>query len=153
VRFGGLPLADLMAFCSPWSTPIGLRLAKLSDESYRPESVVVVSAKHMKKSSRRSAVPSQGRAKLAKLRRITDAEIARSSPQELRDLPHDFWDGAVPVFPAAKVPISLRVDSDVLEFFRETGPRYQSRMNAVLRSYMERISTAGRKQRKKRGIA
>jgi uncharacterized protein (DUF4415 family) len=112
-----------------------------------------VSAKSIAKSSRRSAVPSQGRAKLAKLRRITDAEIARSSPEELRDLPNDFWDAAVPVLPAAKVPISLRVDSDVLEFFRDTGPRYQSRMNAVLRSYMERTSTSVRKRPKKRGIA
>ncbi|HEY7879174.1 MAG TPA: BrnA antitoxin family protein [Gemmatimonadaceae bacterium] len=81
---------------------------------------------------------------------MTDAEIARSSPEELRDLPTDFWDDAVPVLPAAKVPISLRVDSDVLAFFRETGPRYQSRINAVLRSYMERTSGRPRKQSKKR---
>jgi uncharacterized protein YdaU (DUF1376 family) len=40
------------------------------------------------------------------------------------------------------VPISLRVDADVLAFFREAGPRYQSRMNAVLRSYMERAAKA-----------
>jgi uncharacterized protein (DUF4415 family) len=106
----------------------------------------------MAKSSQRNAVPRQGRAKLAKLRRITDAEIARSSPEELRDLPNDFWDEAVPVLPAAKVPISLRVDADVLEFFRESGPRYQSRMNAVLRSYMERTSTSVRKRSNKRGI-
>jgi uncharacterized protein (DUF4415 family) len=112
-----------------------------------------VSAKPIAKSSRRSAVPSQGRAKLAKLRRITDAEITRSSPEELRELPQDFWDDAVPVQPAAKVPISLRVDSDVLEFFRESGPRYQSRMDAVLRSYMERTSAPVSKRSKKRGIA
>ena len=111
-----------------------------------------MSAKPIAKPSR-SAVPSQGRAKLAKLRRMSDAEIKRSSPEELRDLPRDFWDEAVPVMPAAKVPISLRVDADVLEFFRETGPRYQSRMNAVLRSYMERTSASGRKRSKKRGIA
>jgi uncharacterized protein (DUF4415 family) len=98
-------------------------------------------------------MPSQGRAKLAKLRRLTDAEIARSSPEELRELPKDFWDDAVPVLPAAKIPISLRVDSDVLEFFRDTGPRYQSRMNAVLRSYMERTSASASKRSKKRGIA
>jgi len=71
---------------------------------------------------------------------MTDAEISRSAPQELPELPSDFWDSAVPVIPAAKVPISLRVDSDVLEWFREEGPKYQSRMNAVLRSYMERFS-------------
>jgi uncharacterized protein (DUF4415 family) len=112
-----------------------------------------VSVKPIAKSSRRSSVPSQGRAKLAKLRRITGAEIERSSPEELRDLPKDFWDDAIPVMPAAKVPISLRVDSDVLEFFRETGPRYQSRMNAVLRSYMERRSASVSKRSKKRGIA
>jgi uncharacterized protein (DUF4415 family) len=112
-----------------------------------------MSVKPIAKSSRRSGVPSQGRAKLAKLRRLTDAEIARSSPEELRDLPKDFWDDAVPVLPAAKIPISLRVDVDVLEFFRETGPRYQSRMNAVLRSYMERTSTSSTKRSKKRGIA
>lgn len=112
-----------------------------------------MSAKPIARSSRRSAVPSQGRAKLAKLRRLTDAEISRSSPEELRDLPRDFWDNAVPVLPAAKIPISLRVDSDVLEFFRETGPRYQSRMNAVLRSYMERTGASAPKRSKKRGIA
>lgn len=66
-------------------------------------------------------------------------------------MPADFWDDAVPVLPPAKVPISLRVDADVLEFFRESGPRYQARMNAVLRSYMERAAKP--KQAKRRGIA
>jgi uncharacterized protein (DUF4415 family) len=86
------------------------------------------------------------------LRRVTEAEIARTSPDDLRDLPADFWAEAVPVLPAAKVPISLRVDADVLEFFRESGPRYQSRMNAVLRSYMERAAKVEHKG-KRRGIA
>ena len=112
-----------------------------------------MSAKRTAKSSRPSAGPSHGRANLAKLRRVTEAEIRRSSPDELRDLPSDFWVDAVPVLPAAKIPISLRVDSDVLEFFRETGPRYQSRMNAVLRSYMERTSASPPKRSRRRGIA
>lgn len=34
-----------------------------------------------------------------------------------------------------KVAISLRVDADVLEWFRARGEGYQSLMNAVLRSY------------------
>jgi uncharacterized protein (DUF4415 family) len=115
-----------------------------------------VSAKRTVKSSRSRTspkVPSRGRANLARLRRATDAQIARTAPDELRDLPADFWKEAVPVLPAAKVPISLRVDADVLEFFRESGPRYQSRMNAVLRSYMERASKLRPKERKRRGIA
>mgnify|MGYP001791660285 CR=1 FL=1 len=112
-----------------------------------------MSVKRTAKSSPRSAVPTQGRATLAKLRRVTEAEIRRSSPDELRNLPKDFWDDAVPVVPAMKVPISLRVDTDVLEFFRESGPRYQSRMNAVLRSYMERTSASASKRSRRRGIA
>ena len=111
-----------------------------------------MSVKRTAKPSPRSTGPSQGRANLAKLRRVTEAELQHSSPPELRELPRDFWQVAVPVLPAAKVPISLRVDSDVLEFFREAGPRYQSRMNAVLRSYMERTATPP-KRSKRRGIA
>ena len=59
-------------------------------------------------------------------------------PPELKDLPPDFWDDAV-VKPAPKRAISLRVDQDVLDWFRAGGPRYQTRMNAVLRSYMSRM--------------
>ena len=111
-----------------------------------------MSVKRTAKSSRPSA-PSQGRANLAALRRVSDRDIARTAPEELRDLPPEFWDEAVPVLPTAKIPISLRVDSDVLAFFRETGPRYQSRMNAVLRSYMERTASPVPKRPKRRGIA
>jgi len=95
-----------------------------------------VSAKRTAKSSVKR-LPSRGQADLRLLRRVSDAAIRRTAPAELRDLPDDFWDEAELVVPA-KVPISLRVDSDVLEWFRDEGPRYQSRMNAVLRSYMQR---------------
>ena len=70
------------------------------------------------------------------LEKMTDAEIERTSPPELANLPDDFWDSAVMVFPEGKVAISLRVDEDVLAWFKSGGPGYQSRMNAVLRSYM-----------------
>jgi len=38
---------------------------------------------------------------------------------------------------ARKRLLSLRVDSDVIEWFRAQGRGYQSRMNALLRAYME----------------
>ena len=44
--------------------------------------------------------------------------------------------------PGALVPaenkqqVTLRLDADVLDFFKETGKRYQSRINAALREYM-----------------
>jgi uncharacterized protein (DUF4415 family) len=90
-----------------------------------------VSAKHSKRLRKQ---PSRGRADLERLRSATEAEIERTSPPDL-DLPDDFWDDAEVVAPQ-KEAISLRVDRDVLEWFRGTGPRYQTRMNAVLRSYV-----------------
>ncbi|KKN89822.1 BrnA antitoxin family protein [Aurantimonas sp. C2-6-R+9] len=49
----------------------------------------------------------------------------------------DFWKDAELVYPEAKTPISLRVDKDVLDWFKAEGTGYQTRMNAVLRSFME----------------
>ena len=67
---------------------------------------------------------------------MSEREIQATSPAELADLPDDFWNDATVVEPPPKQPISLRVDSDVLAWFKTQGPRYQSRINAVLRSYM-----------------
>lgn len=36
-----------------------------------------------------------------------------------------------------KLLLSLRIDSDVIEWFKKQGAGYQSRMNALLRAYME----------------
>ncbi len=43
--------------------------------------------------------------------------------------------GLRPVPP--KASISLRVDADVLEWFKRKGPGYQTRMNAVLRAFKD----------------
>ena len=47
------------------------------------------------------------------------------------------WSRAEFVPAPSKQAISLRVDPDVLEFFKSQGKGYQTRINAVLRSYME----------------
>jgi uncharacterized protein (DUF4415 family) len=49
--------------------------------------------------------------------------------------------------PRSKTLLSLRVDSDVVEWFRAQGRGYQSRMNALLRAYMD----AHRQTRKRAG--
>lgn len=53
------------------------------------------------------------------------------------------WSRAEIVIPEPKQAISLRVDADVLDFFRAQGKGYQTRMNAVLRAYMEAQKAAG----------
>ena len=81
---------------------------------------------------------------------MTEAEIRRTAPPELAGLPADFWDEGELVVPTAKQAISLRVDEDVLDWFRQTGPRYQTRMNAVLRSYMARTRKSAATPERKR---
>ena len=94
--------------------------------------------------------PTKGRADLARLRRTSDAEITRTAPPELRALPDDFWQGARVVTPVTKQAISIRLDEDVIAWFRETGPKYQTRINAVLRSYVEQVGAARRPPARKR---
>ena len=106
----------------------------------------------MPKSSKpaaRKTTPTKGRADLARLRRTSDAEIQRTAPAELRDLPETMWQDARVVTPVVKQAISIRLDQDVLEFFRAMGPRYQSHINAVLRSYVDHVTSTTPPRRKR----
>jgi uncharacterized protein (DUF4415 family) len=64
-----------------------------------------------------------------------DIEAAIASDPEEAGIEWD-WDSAKLVMPQPKEHINLRVDADVLNFFKSQGKGYQTRMNAVLRSYM-----------------
>ena len=44
-----------------------------------------------------------------------------------------------------KSQITLRIDTDVLQWFKETGKGYQIRINSLLRTYMEESKNAGRR--------
>lgn len=105
-----------------------------------------MNVKPIKRQPARSSAVVRGRADLARLRRVAEREIRATSPAELADLPDDFWKDATVVQPSAKQPISLRVDTDVLRWFKTQGPRYQSRMNAVLRSYMTQRRQSSRRK-------
>ena len=75
----------------------------------------------------------------AKVDRLTDEEIkaaVRSDPDAF-DTPPGFWADAELLVPPSKELISIRVDKDVLDWFRSLGRGYQTRMNMVLRSFME----------------
>ena len=99
-----------------------------------------MSAKRTGRQSKVAETPLRGRADLARLRRQTEQEIVATSPPELANLPAGFWARARLTPPTGKQAISLRVDADVLAWFGKQGPRYQSRMNAVLRAYMQHES-------------
>ena len=52
-------------------------------------------------------------------------------------IPPGFWDNAKVLLPENKQQITLRLDPEVIRYFKRTGKGYQSRMGAVLRSYVE----------------
>ncbi|MBA4027430.1 MAG: 3-oxoacyl-ACP synthase [Cyanobacteria bacterium DS3.002] len=56
---------------------------------------------------------------------------------EIPSLDESFWSNAQMGSPLKKRLISLRLDNDVVDWFKDQGPCYQTRMNQVLRSYME----------------
>ncbi len=45
-----------------------------------------------------------------------------------------------------KSQVTLRIDADVLQWFKETGKGYQTRINSLLRTYMEESENAGRRK-------
>ena len=49
----------------------------------------------------------------------------------------DFWKKATVRIPRAKDTVTIRLDHDVLQWFKRQGKGYQTRINAVLRSYVQ----------------
>lgn len=90
-----------------------------------------------------------------RLHQMTDAQARRGAASDPDNPPADAaWLAAGRVVePVRKQAISLRLDPDVVDWFRNTGPRYQSRMNAVLRAFVEhqRQSEQSRTKRKRAG--
>lgn len=81
-----------------------------------------------------------------RVRSLTDQDIERavaSDPDAAPIMDQAWWRDARVVLPVPKVPVSVRLDRDVLEWFKDQGPRYQSRINAVLRAFMLAHRKAG----------
>jgi uncharacterized protein (DUF4415 family) len=65
------------------------------------------------------------------------ASKTRADAPEAAPVGDDFWKRARVVMPQGKTSVHLRVDSDVFEWFKKQGQGHLTRMNAVLRSYVE----------------
>jgi len=66
---------------------------------------------------------------------MKDAAIDTS---DISETGHSFFKNAV-LWPGTKKQITLRLDPDVLAFFKKKGRGYQSMMNAVLREYVRTV--------------
>jgi uncharacterized protein (DUF4415 family) len=74
----------------------------------------------------------------ARVDALTDEDIARAAADDPDAAPLDLdWSKATIVSPRRKEPVSIRLDPEVVAFFRAQGRGYQTRINAVLRHYVE----------------
>jgi uncharacterized protein (DUF4415 family) len=84
----------------------------------------------------------------ARVNALTDQEIAEAvagDPDAAPLLDEEWVRHAVLWEPAPKTAVSIRIDQPILDWFKARGPRYQTRINAVLRAYVE--SQKGRGKR------
>jgi uncharacterized protein (DUF4415 family) len=85
--------------------------------------------------------PAESRTDWDRFRAMPEEEVeaAAISDSDAPPLDETFWRKARVVFPrqVRKEQTGLRIDEDVLAWFRARGPGYQSRINAVLRAYDE----------------
>jgi uncharacterized protein (DUF4415 family) len=122
------------------STPCVARAA----ESYRPGEHIAVSAKRIVKRTANSR--RRGKTDWARVDTMSDREVeaaAKADPDAAPILDKQWFRTAKLIMPQRKVPVSIRMDREVVEWFKARGKRYQSRINAVLKAYMQAHRKAG----------
>jgi uncharacterized protein (DUF4415 family) len=76
----------------------------------------------------------------ARVDAMTEAELeaAIASDPDWADIPRDWYEHATPHYPEAlRKEVRLRLDPDLLAWFKRQGPGYQRRINAALRAFVE----------------
>jgi uncharacterized protein (DUF4415 family) len=78
---------------------------------------------------------------------MSQAEVERLADKDEGPLATD-WESAVMVgLPPAKQDIHIRLDGDILDWFKARGRSYQTRINAVLRAFVQTRQLVERKPR------
>jgi uncharacterized protein (DUF4415 family) len=81
-----------------------------------------------------SRTRSKGATDFKRLRAMRDSEIDLS---DIPKLDKSFWATAKLTLPERKDRLTIRVDRDVVRWLKKHGKGHQTRINAILRSYME----------------
>jgi uncharacterized protein (DUF4415 family) len=77
----------------------------------------------------------EDRSNLERVRALTEEELEASIDLEEEGEPD--WSSIQVGLPRPKQQLTLRLDADVVDWFKARGAGYQTRMNAVLRGYVE----------------
>jgi len=87
-----------------------------------------------------SGARTKGKTDFKRLREMRDADIDDS---DIPKLGKSFWKAAKLTMPEPKDRLTIRVDHDVVQWLKKKGSGYQTRINAILRSYMKAQSDGG----------
>src|ERR1051326_1978176 len=74
-----------------------------------------------------------------RVRSMTDEEIERNAAEDPDNPPwtEEEWARTRVIWPQGKAPVTLRLDKDIIAWFKGQGRGYQTRINAVLRAFVE----------------
>jgi uncharacterized protein (DUF4415 family) len=88
--------------------------------------------------------PLKGKTDWKRLDAMTDAQVteAAEADRDAKPMTENEWAMAVRAIPT-KVSVGMRLDADVLAWFKQHGAGYQTRINAVLRRYIEAQGKVG----------
>ena len=96
----------------------------------KPENITRVTAEQARRL--------KGKTDYARLDAMTDEDIAKAVADDPDAVPLDLdWTKARLVIPPGKEVVTLRLDSDMLDWFKQQGRGYQTRINAVLRAFYD----------------
>jgi uncharacterized protein (DUF4415 family) len=84
----------------------------------------------------------------AKVDATTREEVERQAEADDGPLPEGWEDTVVFGVPGPKRGVYLRLDPDILDWFKADGPGYQTRINAVLRAFVRARKEAEHSERK-----
>jgi uncharacterized protein (DUF4415 family) len=76
----------------------------------------------------------------ARVDALTDEDIERAVAEDPDAAPiwtEEDWAHARIVYPEGKDPVTLRLDRDIIGWFKQHGRGYQTRINAVLRAFVD----------------
>jgi uncharacterized protein (DUF4415 family) len=100
----------------------------------KDKNIVRYTAAELKAKSAESATD------LSKVDALSDEQLNHLIAEDERDIRPD-WTRAKLILPQAKQSIHLRLEEDVINFFKSSGKGHISRMQAVLKAYVHAHST------------
>ena len=71
-----------------------------------------------------------------RINKLSDKDIDYSGIPETDE---EFWSDAEILFPTKKTHVSIRLDDDIISWFKQFGKGYQTKINSVLKSYITSI--------------